>query len=245
MLWKNGLIGWVLGLAIAPCALANVLIVPANKDTTLFEDAAGGLGGGASSAFFTGRLGSLGNGALRRAAISFDLSAIPAGALVTSASLNLTLVKGNGGPQPIELHRFTTNWGEGASVGGPQGTTAATNDATWVYNFYKTSTWVTPGGDFIPSPSATQTADFSGSIIWGSTSQMVADVQGWANDPSSNFGWALVGNESTLQTAKEFSSRDSFAGQPALTVTFTVPEPGLGMLGSGALALLLARRRKA
>lgn len=226
----------------APPLWAAVATVGASKDTTLYEDAVGGLGGGKGSDFFLGRLGPLGNGALRRGAIAFDLATIPAGATITSLALNLTQVKGNGGPQPIDLHRLTKNWGEGNSTGGPQGTLAATNDATWTFNFFNSSTWTTPGGDFSPTISGTQTADFSGPVTFASTPQMVADVQSWLNNPATNFGWIMIGNEAVGQTAKEFASRDNFSGQPTLTVTYSVPEPATCMVLIAA-TLLITRRR--
>jgi len=229
-------------IASAPQTWAAVATVNASKDTTLYEDPAGGLGGGKGVNLFLGLLGPLGSGALRRAAIAFDLSPIPSTATITSVALNLTQVKGNGGPQPINLHRLTKNWGEGNSTGGPQGSLAATNDATWTFNFFNTSSWTTPGGDFSPTISGTQSADFSGPVTFASTPQMVADVQGWLNNPASNFGWILIGNESAQQTAKEFSSRDNFSGQPTLTVTYSVPEPAAASLLIVAAALFPRRR---
>jgi hypothetical protein len=224
----------IVGLTFTTTALqASVITVGASRDTTLYEDAAGGLAGGKGSNIFVGRLGTLGDGLLRRGAIAFDLSAIPDGATITNVSMNITLAKGNGGAQAIDLHRFTKDWGEGASTGGPQGSLASTGDATWTFNFFNTSSWTTPGGDFSPTLSGTQSADFSGPITWNSTPAMVADVQDWVNNPASNFGWILIGNESTLQTAKEFASSNGFSTPPALTVTYSVPEPG-------ACALLIA-----
>lgn len=228
----------------APMARADNLVAQASKDTTLYEDAAGGLGGGKGVDFFVGRLGTLGSGALRRAPIAFDLSGVPTTATITSVTLTLTQQKGNGGPQPIDLHRLTSNWGEGTSTGGPQGSLATANDATWTFNFFNTSSWNNPGGDFSPTVSGTASADFSGPVVWNSTPQMVSDVQGWVSNPSTNFGWILIGNEGTEQTAEEFASRDNFLGQPQLSVTFSVPEPASAMFCTFAGATLLTRRRR-
>ena len=54
---------------------------------------------------------------------------------------------------------------------------------------------------------------------------MLADVQDWVDNPSGNFGWILIGNESTTSTVKRFASKDNpvMASQPALTVKFTDP----------------------
>ncbi len=42
------------------------------------------------------------------------------------------------------------------------------------------------------------------------------------DDPSTNFGWIVIGNEETIQTAKRFDSREvSQAGRrPRLTITY-------------------------
>src|ERR1700749_3607096 len=99
MQWKTvGALIWM--IAAAPGALANIFIASASKDTTLFEDAAGGLAGGKSTSFFVGRIGPNGGNLLRRGAIAFDLSSIPTNATIDSVSLALMLIKGNGGPQP-------------------------------------------------------------------------------------------------------------------------------------------------
>jgi MYXO-CTERM domain-containing protein len=229
----------------APSLRADNIVAHASKDTTLYQDAVGGLGGGKGVDFFVGRLGTLGSGALRRAPIAFDLSGIPTTATITNVTLTLTQQKGNGGPQPIDLHRLTSNWGEGTSTGGPQGTLAAANDATWTFNFFNLSSWSNPGGDFSATVSGTASADFSGPVVWNSTPQLVSDVQGWVSNPSTNFGWILIGNEGTEQTAKEFASKDNFLGQPQLAVTFSVPEPGAAALGGAGLLLLTRRRRSA
>jgi hypothetical protein len=54
---------------------------------------------------------------------------------------------------------------------------------------------------------------------------MVADVQGWLDDPSSNFGWLLVGNEGENGTAKRFDSKENPVAErsPSLTIEFTLP----------------------
>ena len=70
--------------------------------------------------------------------------------------------------------------------------------------------------------SASQTIDQNGLYTWGSTAGMVADVQSWLDDPGSNFGWIILGDEGTsLPTAKRFDSRETAATGPFLTVDFT------------------------
>ena len=52
---------------------------------------------------------------------------------------------------------------------------------------------------------------------------MVADVQSWLDNPASNFGWLVLGDESTIATAKRFDTRES-ASPPVLTIQY-IPGP--------------------
>ena len=54
---------------------------------------------------------------------------------------------------------------------------------------------------------------------------MVADVQSWLDNPASNFGWLVLGDETAIATAKRFDTRES-ASPPILTIEFRVaPSP--------------------
>jgi hypothetical protein len=239
---------WVIALLLLaltpfPTAQAATITLPASQDNDLLENLDGLVSGGASPFIYVGRLGSSGSGLKRRGAVAFNLSTIPANATITAASLTMNLARGNGGSTPIELHRFTKAWGQGASSGGPQGGPSTPNDVTWIHSFYSTSFWSTPGGDFAPAVSSVQNADFSGAVIWPSTPQLVADVQGWVANPASNFGLILIGDESNLATAKEFNSRENNNG-PLLTVNFTVPEPATLTLLVAGVTFLARRSRR-
>ena len=65
----------------------------------------------------------------------------------------------------------------------------------------------------------------AGSYTWGTTAQMVADAQSWLDNPTTNFGWILIGDETTIVTTKRYGSRENsdFAIRPVLTVTFVPP----------------------
>lgn len=188
-------------------------------------------------------------GVTRRALLRFDLSAVPPGSAIASATLTLYHSRGRD-THVVSLHRVLTGWGEGASNGGGAGTgaPATAGDATWINARHPAIAWNTPGGDFVAAASAQ--LEVSGSIVtssfftWGSTAATVADVKAWVDAPGSNFGWVVIGDEITLQNAKKFSSRQStFAPvRPKLTVTFTPPPPaaesGDVPLPAWALALL-------
>ena len=81
---------------------------------------------------------------------------------------------------------------------------------------------------------------------FGSTLQMVADVQYWLDNTSANFGWVLAGeNEQVRFTARRFGSRESVADAPRLLLSYSpVPEPGTLALGCAGLAMLALCRQR-
>lgn len=210
---------------LASAALADTAALPPSKDNTLYENATGSLSNGIGEFMFSGRAG---DSLKRRAVLAFDLSGIPNGATVTGVTLALFMSRTLPvGPFAFDLHRLLANWGEGASNatggGGGGGAASQPNDATWVHRFYSGTPWTSPGGDFAAAVSATQSVDDIGTYVWGSSAQLVADVQGWVTAPASNFGWILVGGEASVPTAKRFNTRENLDAptRPVLTVTYT------------------------
>ena len=198
------------------------------KDNTLFESPAGSFSNGAGEHIFAGKTAL---GVIRRALIAFDIGGnIPSGAAIDSVKLTLYFSRTVAGSQAVNLHRVLADWGEGASDAALQegmGAPSESTDATWIHTFYDTGFWSTTGGDFSPTVSASSTiGSFTqyGFYTWGTTPEMVADVQEWLDNPSSNFGWILIGNEATdPPTAKRFSSKENptTANRPLLTVYYT------------------------
>ena len=212
--------------SMASAQATQTLSLNPSKDNTLYESESGNLSNGKGDAIFSGRSGTNAGTARRRAVLAFDLSAISAGSTVTGVSLQLRNSSNRDTGQPtMTLHRLTQDWGEGASsASGPGGggTSAAAGDATWIHTFFDTSFWDSPGGDYMAAVSAQQTVGSNGTYAWESD-ELVSDVQAWVDDPASNFGWILIGNESTIGTAKRFNSREASSGQPLLSVTYTPP----------------------
>ncbi|MDZ7313002.1 MAG: DNRLRE domain-containing protein [candidate division KSB1 bacterium] len=199
--------------------------ISASKDNTLYESSTGALSNGKGEYFFVGKTG---RGEIRRALLAFDVAGnIPAGSVIDSVKLKLFMSRTStsAGTQEIQLHRVLADWGEGTSNAGANegtGASATTGDATWIHRFFNTTLWTNAGGDFMTTVSASQSVGNTGFYTWGSTPQMVADVQAWLDAPANNFGWLLMGNEEVSSTAKRFDSRENIApaNRPTLTVFY-------------------------
>lgn len=243
-------------------AQADVVNIPSSKDNTLYEVAPSLLGqggppsNGAGVSFFAGRNNNPKGPGIRRGVIAFDVAAaIPEGSTINSVELVLNMTQTIAGPETVALHALTQDWGEGTSNatsgGGGGGAPATAGDATWLHTFFPGSFWTTPGGDFSATVSGSQTVDDVGLYTWGSTAEMVTDVQGWLDTPAGNFGWILIGNEAVVATSKRFDTKESGvvvggggggATPPVLIVDFTLglptAPPAIPALSAWGLAFL-------
>ena len=223
---------------LAGQALSDTVTLTASRDATLYEDAEGDRANGSGQYLFVGRTG---QPQTRRALIAFAIDAsIPGDATITMATLALNLSKTPASARTATLHRVLADWGEGSSNAASQegdGTTAATGDATWLHTFYNTQTWTSAGGDFEAGSSASRSISGAGPYTWSSAG-MVTDVQAWLDDPSTNFGWMIRGDESGSKTAKRFDSREhpTAANRPTLTIEFELPVANQAPVVAGALA---------
>ena len=221
-----GFTALALAALVASAQAESVPLAPV-RDNTLFEDAQGSLSNGAGPGLFCGRI-SLGS--VRRALLAFNpAGALPAGAVLDSVRLELHVqASSDAAPRLLGLHRVLTDWSEGASFSsGGSGAAAQPGDATWLHNFYPVSHWSSPGGDFVPAPSATATIDVAaGSCAWSSPG-LTADVAAWLEDPALCHGWLLRGEESTTGTARRFDSRESPTPEwrPRLLLFFSSTTP--------------------
>jgi len=221
---------------LAARATAAELTLMATQDAPIFGDD-GGVSGisfstHSNGAGYTLYVGTNGTGSARRALIQFDLSSLPAGAVVSQATLVLTLDREpNAVNQQLSLHKLTTAWTTGSSnsdeAGSPgQGSPATAGDATWYYASYPGSStggvlWGTPGGDFDSTVSASTWVGplgSNGAVLayqWQDQG-MADDVNAWLQRPASNHGWVLIGNEHQTQSVKRFISREALGsdGEP-------------------------------
>jgi len=178
-----------------------------------------------------------------RALMLFDIhDNLPAGAIIQSVSLRMAVLgtPSSGAVNSVfDLNELTASWAEG-SGSDRGGSPAGPNAATWNNRFGASgSPWATPGGDFSSSISAFISVIGDGSYTFASTPGMVADVQGWLNNPGSDFGWMLRSESELIsRTIRRFGSHEDPANSPVLIIQYAVPEPSaclLLLLGLGAM----------
>jgi hypothetical protein len=223
---------WVFCLSLS----ADTVYLTPSADTTLLQAYPANNFGGNEYL----NSGTTQNFATNRALLKFNVAAaLPRGAKITGAALTIAVVgtpaDGNA-PSNFLLHRMLRDWGEGNKSGHPPqqaglGQPATANEATWQDRFaFTTNVWAAPGAapglDFMTNISAETYVygiDFS-PYTFNSTSFTVADVQGWLNQPQSNFGWLLVSQgENSYFSARRFASREDANRAPVLVVDYFVP----------------------
>jgi hypothetical protein len=216
-----------LSCTAASSASAAIINIYPSKDNTLYEfdPAEGDVSNALGTHFFTGETLM---GELRRGVLAFNVAgSIPPGSPIRGVSLSMNMSRTlSETARTVELHKLLADWGEGTSHAPGEegdGDPATPNDATWRHRFFDTIFWTTQGGDFSGTVSASQLVGPLGQYMWNSA-QMVADVQSWLDNPASNFGWLVLGDESTLGTPKRFDTRES-ASPPVLTIEFTRAMP--------------------
>ncbi len=181
------------------------------EDTTLFQDYTANSAGGFPYLF----AGKTRFNAARRSLLKFDLqNVVPSNATITSVTLQIYLEFDNSGNTLNNLHRATRAWNEGSNplvdsqtVG--QGAPAQTGDSTWSHESYSAVVWNAPGGEFAPGISAAAIAGEAGTFVRFSGVGLINDIQAFVDNPATNHGWALLGNESATQTAKRYYSSEA------------------------------------
>lgn len=196
------------------------------EDTTIFRDAPNNSAGGFPYVF----AGTTRFSEPRRSLLKFDLQGVvPQTATITSATLQLYLEFDNSGIITLSLHGMTRAWNEGANplaaaVAVGQGAPAQAGDSTWSNVSHNTVAWATPGGEFAAMASATGTVGDVGTFLQFSGTGLVNNIQNWVAAPTSNHGWALLGQESSAQTAKRFWSSEAddtvSAFRPQLSIEY-------------------------
>ena len=220
-------LGQVVRIPLANPAQQMALV--ASKDNTLYESAEGVLSNGRGQHFFAGTTAPKAGPFIRRGLVGFDVSGLPDGSLITSATVHLHMSKSTAGATDVSLQKTLADWGEGDSDAPGEegaGAQAQTGDATWLHTFFDTELWATPGGDFAAAASATTAVDGSGAYEWSSP-QLLDDVQTCLTAPDTACSWLVMGDESQDSTAKRFDTRENpeEANRPLLTIEYVMPLP--------------------
>ena len=208
----------------------------------------------------------------KRTLIGFDLSSIPAGATVTSATLRLTLVSNvgtdtdplvNGTASIYTVFGTNAGWGEGATG---YSDPAGAGEATWNYANHNTVTWRNSAGagsfPGLGNPGDAYAASVVGSFpVFGHgpayetyvtnytqtvTLSDLTGIQNWLVNPAQNAGFLIRVNTGTNLWWNYYSSEVANASfQPMLTIEASIPEPAsAAVLGLAGLGLSACRRRR-
>lgn len=219
-----GILAVIVGVAVP--GWGGVIVInssPDIADATIYDNQPTHNGGAGDL-----RIGRTTSAGSRRVLLRFDLSAVPAGAVVDTVTLQMVVTMvppGFATPAPGYLHRVGASWVEGTSSAGGGGGAEEVGAVSWNAREHGVLDWSAPGGDFAPAASANTIMPDSvgGTAVWTSP-QMVADVQDWVDNPASNHGWILIGDEGVPKSVRQFSSREG-ANPPALTISYTLPSP--------------------
>jgi len=194
---------------------ASITLNPV-QDTFISE--AIGTPNGTGMDMVIGTQGAAAGFAKNRGLIQFDLSLLPPGAVVLSATLRLTVTRVPFTPanSDFHLHRMILPWDD--------------LESSWTLRLDPDENWGTPGGqedtDFSATASGSARVAGGGDYTFESTPELVGDVNAWLTNSAANHGWLVkTEDESVGFTARRFASREGLSGVPVLEVQFEAPEP--------------------
>jgi CSLREA domain-containing protein len=145
----------------------------------------------------------------RRALLQFDLGAIPAGATITGATLELWATD-NASPFMIDVYRLTEAWVEGSG---------GTSAANWNDRLPGTAWTNIDGASVDPTPAATWAALPPAGDGWHSW-DVTNLVRSWHTGSSTNHG-ILLGSAQTGTTSVTYLSSESLV-RPRLIVSYSL-----------------------
>lgn len=142
----------------------------------------------------------------RDGVVHFDISSIPSGSTITSATLTLvaTAVGSASSVKNYGAHRILVDWAESTVTWNTPGSTAGTHFAT--------------------SPTETIAVSTTGSYNWN----VASDVTSFVSGSATNYGWRVIWSSNTSGTNKQvdFGTKENTTSgnRPVLSVTYTPPD---------------------
>ncbi len=192
-------------IAVTVTDVIEPLQITAAQDTYINSGSASNFG--TSTSLVVDRSGAnLGNG---RALLQFDLSAIPVGATVTGATLQLQATA-NASPFKIDVYRLTEAWVEG---------NGGTSAANWNSRLPGTAWTNINGASVDPTPAATWATlplPGAGTHSWDLTNL----VRAWQTGAAANYG-ILLGSAELGATTVTYNSSEGVT-PPRLVVSYTL-----------------------
>ena len=149
------------------------------------------------------------SGDLQRALFQFDLSSIPACAIISSATLKLQCTA-IGGLLNVAVYQLQEDWTEGTQNG-------AAGVANWNQRMTGTN-WTSAGGTFNSTAEDTINTNSTGQHTWDITTL----VQDWVSGAKSNYGVMVGSPDGGGNRTATYSSREG-STVPVLEVTYTIP----------------------
>jgi hypothetical protein len=190
--------------APGPGSPTTLPIQPSSADTYIRQDSGGNDNYGTATTMDVRNRGSQ----ARRALVQFNLSGIPAGSTINSATLELYASAAPGTSQTLNVHHITGTWNETAV------------------------TWVTS-----PTYNGTADATISGGTTTGwKTWDVLSVVQAWQAGTYTNYGFLVKCNSETSGTTYTytFSTRENGTNRPILRVNYTPPTGGWACTYTGS-----------
>ena len=169
--------------------------------------------GGCDRVYVTG-----GAGTRERGLFKFNLSSIPAGAVITSGTLYLYRILGTGSGN-VNVHRVMSDWTEG--TGPCQGTAEMVSN--WNQRAAGTN-WTTAGGDYNATVEASAVSNTVASTVsWN----ILSLIQGWYNGTYSNYGLIIKGESESTYNQMTFATREytTTTKRAKLVIIYTVVTP--------------------
>ncbi|MBM3848544.1 MAG: DNRLRE domain-containing protein, partial [Verrucomicrobia bacterium] len=222
----------VVCLACLPIEVAAIsLELSPIADTSIFENAANKNSGKTSPL----PVGKVASDKRTRLLLRFDVTGIPVGATIRSASLSVVVQKQFSASAPalqLSVYRMRTDWIEGAQgLNDLSGGEAQPGEPTWSHRKFPNVPWGTAGGqpgtDFESEASAVMRVDSTGAKVITGFCGLAHDVAAWVASPDQNHGWILSGLDGSGATsARRIASREDISNSPKLIVEFDPPSPG-------------------